>query len=82
MTILEEAQQIIDGPRRDSYGPVDLSFAQIAAIWTIILGHQVTPQQVALCMIGLKLQREGNAHSRDNLIDIAGYTLLLEKLIE
>jgi hypothetical protein len=31
-------------------------------------------------MIGLKLLRESNSHSRDNLVDIAGYTALLEQI--
>lgn len=79
-TILEEAQNLIQGDRRDDYGPVEESFLRIASIWTGVLGRPVSPQQVALCMIGLKLYREANTHKRDNLVDIAGYTALLEQL--
>lgn len=81
-SILEEAQQIISGPRRESYGPVEQSFQEIADIWTAVSGAQISPSQVALMMIGLKLQRESNKHQRDNLVDIVGYTLLLEQLEE
>ena len=80
MTIAEEADKIINGDRRASYGPVNASFEQTAKIWSGILGTDITPQEVALCMIGLKLQRESFAHKRDNLVDLIGYTLLLEKL--
>ena len=82
MTITQEAEKIITGERRKAYGAVDTSFQQIAKIWSGILNHEVTPQQVTLLMIGLKLQRESSSHCRDNLVDIIGYTLLNDKLNE
>lgn len=42
-------------------------------MWGAILGVEVTPVQVGLCMIALKISRECNMHKRDNLTDIAGY---------
>lgn len=76
-----EAERIINGPRRDAYGPVEESFQKIATGWSLILGVEVTPQQVALMMVVMKVLREtGGQHHRDNLVDIIGYTLLLEKL--
>lgn len=80
ISILTEAEQIINGPRRDAYGPVEESFERIALTWSGILGHPITAQQVALMMIGLKVCREANSHHRDNLVDIVGYTLLKQKL--
>lgn len=80
MTILEEAQKIIAGERREAYGPVEESFLRIAAIWTGILGKPVTPKEVALCMIGLKTYREANKAGRDNRIDIVGYAVLADQL--
>jgi hypothetical protein len=84
LSVAQEAENIINGPRRDAYGPVEESFKRHASVWTGILQHKlqspITPQEVALMMIGLKLTREANAHQRDNLTDIVGYTLLLEKL--
>lgn len=79
-TILEEAEDIINGPRREAYGPVEESFERIARVWSGILGKPVTGKQVALMMIGLKVCREANSSHRDNLVDIVGYTLLTEKL--
>lgn len=80
MTIFKEAEDVINGPRREAYGPVERSFQETANIWSVVLKIPVTPQQVALCMIGLKLQREANSHHRDNLVDILGYTGLIDKL--
>lgn len=72
-TVLAEADRIIHGDRRTSYGGPKESFTRIALVWGSILGHPVTATQVALCMAGLKLIREANKTQRDNLVDIAGY---------
>lgn len=81
-TILEEASKIISEDRCKDYGDVNVSFNQIAKIWGGLLNVEITSKQVALCMIGLKLQRESFSHKRDNLVDTVGYTLLLEQLNE
>ena len=42
-------------------------------MWSAILGQEVTPAQVGLCMIAVKVSRECHKPKRDNLVDIAGY---------
>lgn len=72
-TILEEAQRLIVGDRNRTYDhPLD-NFERIAAIWSVVLGIKVTPEQVGLCMVGVKLAREAYMPKRDNLVDGAGY---------
>ncbi len=78
--ILEEAKVIINGARREEYGSVTESFGKLAKMWSLILDYEVTPSQVCLCMIGLKITRELNMHKRDNLVDLAGYSKLLSML--
>ncbi len=78
MNILEEALAVTSGDRNDSYGHPLPNHLAIAGFWSLILGISVTPRQVALCMIGLKLAREGHKAKRDNLVDIAGYARALE----
>jgi hypothetical protein len=79
-TILEEANTLIYGNRQVSYGSVTSNFGRIAKIWSAVLGVDVTPAQVGLCMVGVKMAREVNKPTRDNLVDIAGYAGTLEKL--
>lgn len=81
MTIVEEAEQIINGERREAYGKALESFQRVAKLWSEILGITVTPSQVCIMMAAFKSAREANSHKRDNLVDIVGY-LLLEKKIE
>ena len=81
---LQEAEEIINGPRREAYGPVEESFNRIAAVWNATLFKklkaQLSAHDVAMCMIGLKLCREANAHSHDNILDLIGYAALAEKV--
>lgn len=81
-SILEEAQRIINGPRAESYGPPIKNFADIAYGWSKILNVEVKPEQVALCMIWLKIMRFQNGKpDRDSIVDIAGYAGIIEKVL-
>lgn len=81
-TVLQEADRLINGDRREAYGDVRQRFESVAVGWTQIIGAPVSAQQVALAMVWLKVMREVNAHKRDNLVDIGGYTGLAAKLME
>lgn len=72
-SVLEEAQRLIYNDRNESYDhPLD-NFTRIAQVWSAILGYKVSPEQVGLCMVGVKLAREAYQPKRDNLVDGAGY---------
>ena len=72
------------GARGQEYGPPEVNFAKIAAGWSLILGADVTAEQVSLCMAWLKIARiagEGQA-SRDSFVDAAGYVALAGELAD
>lgn len=80
-TILEEADRLVDGDRQSDYGhPLD-DFSKTAKLWSVILGTDVTPEQVALCMVQVKVSRELNKPKRDNRVDAAGYLKTLDMVI-
>ncbi len=81
-TILDEAKTAVYGDRQDAYGPVSENFGRIAALWSVVIGAPVTAEQVALCMVQLKVARELHKPNRDNLVDGAGYFATLEKMSE
>lgn len=82
MNILQEADNLINGARQGSYGhPLD-NFTDTAKMWSVILGADVTAEQVGLCMIAVKLCRQIHQEKRDNLVDIAGYAGTLELVSE
>jgi len=72
-SILAEALKVVHGSRQDNYShPLD-NFTKIAKLWSVILDKEVTPEQVGLCMVAVKISRELHRPHRDNLVDGAGY---------
>lgn len=88
-TIEAEARRLIGGDKREAYGSVQESFANIAMVWTGILRNRkilpadksISGQEVALLMSALKLIREAHKEKRDNRVDAVAYVLLLDQLI-
>jgi hypothetical protein len=76
--ILDEAYLLVTGDRQAAYDHPSKNFARIAALWSPIFGVEVTPAQVALAMIQVKVARELHAHKKDNITDLVGYALTLE----
>lgn len=79
--VLRRAADIL-AIRSKTYGDPRQSMAAIAARWSVTLGHPVTPAQVALCMIDLKLTRlVRDSRHLDTIRDVAGYTALLFEVL-
>jgi hypothetical protein len=78
-SLLDEAKRITTRDRQGDYGHPSQDFTRTALLWTGILagrlreGQFVSPMDVPLCMIAVKLARQAHRHKRDNLVDIAGY---------
>lgn len=72
---LREAATIISGDRDAQYGGPEENFARIAKIWSVILGIDITEEDVAMCMVGLKVARYASksGFQPDTWVDIAGY---------
>ncbi len=78
--VLQQAEKLIYGDRQKAYGSVSTNFANIAKGWSVILGTEVSAEQVGLCMAWLKIARQVNKPNIDNLIDVAGYVGCVEKV--
>ena len=79
-TILDEAKEIIYGDREKTYGDPAKNLNLISNLWSHYLSHPVGSQDVCMMMILLKVARQSNAYTRDNLVDIAGYAALNARL--
>jgi hypothetical protein len=78
--VLDEAEAVL-AQREAAYGDPARSLAIIAARWSLTLGRPITPAQVALCMIDLKLARLSHDPSHhDSLVDVIGYAALLSEV--
>jgi len=63
--------------RGEKYGSMLDNHIRIARLWSVLLDTEVTPEQVALCMIAVKQARlmETPDHD-DSWQDILGYALV------
>lgn len=78
-SILDDVLDVLKN-RQDQYGNPEDSFTDIARLWSVIFKVEVTAEQVALAMIAMKIIREQAGHKRDNIIDIIGYAVHLDRL--
>lgn len=80
-SVLREAEAIIYGDREQTYGDPSKNLKRIAALWDTYLDREITADDVANMMILLKIARLMNSPGhRDSLIDICGYTALVERI--
>lgn len=85
--ILDTAKRIVYGRGEGDYGHPAQNFQEIADIWTVLLGRQltdpITPLQVASMFVGTKLARliQSPFH-RDSMVDIAGYAETAARVAE
>jgi hypothetical protein len=79
---LKHAANIVS-ERRTQYGVASTAMAALATRWSVTLGQPITPAQVVLCLIDLKLARLAHDPSHeDSAIDVCGYAAVLRELIE
>lgn len=80
--LADYAVRLVTGDRNDDYGhPLD-NLTRAARIWSVILDCDVTAEQVALCMEGMKIAREINQQKLDSVVDGIGYWLTYGMIIE
>lgn len=72
---LETAKTMVMGQREQDYGSPENNFKIIADLWSDYLGHPVTPLDVSMMMILLKVARiKSGGGTGDSFVDIAGYS--------
>ena len=81
---LEQAQQLINGDRKSDYGDAYLNHQRIAALWNTYLSgfaiRELTPTDVAVMMMMLKIARVMHEHKDDSYVDICGYAALAAEM--
>jgi hypothetical protein len=78
--LLQRANETINGPRQQDYGNKLQNFAQTAMLFHGVLapkllpGQEISPEDVALLMIQLKISRLSKSPDHnDSILDVAGY---------
>lgn len=81
-SILSEAERIVNGDRQADYSDPVANFKHISAIASAISKEELSPTTCCIVMIAVKLARENYKHKRDNLVDLAGYVEILNRIKE
>jgi hypothetical protein len=87
-TIAEEAARIVYGDREKAYDDPNVNFEKIALMWNGLLLRKlkptmrITPQDVALAFVLLKVSRESHRPQRDNRVDMIGYVLCGDRIMQ
>ncbi len=78
---LQRVAQVLED-RGAAYGDPKAPMEALARRWSLTLDTSVTPTQVALCMIDLKLARLAHdPNYADGPIDVIGYATLIPEII-
>ena len=79
-SILLEADLILNGDRQADYSdPVD-SFERISKLAGMLTGKELTADDCCKVLMAVKLVRESFRHKRDNLVDLCGYSEILNRI--
>ncbi len=80
--IIQEADKIVKGDRQADYGDTVANFKHIANVASAIRKKEFTAEDCCVVLMAVKLVREQFKHKRDNLVDLAGYTEILNQIKE
>jgi hypothetical protein len=78
--VLDEAKEIVSGPRNKDYGAPSENHGCTATMFSAYLSRKmgtpvkVSARDVTMFNILQKISRDANCPSRDNAVDIAGYS--------
>jgi len=79
-TFFDECDRLVNSERQMDYGDPTLNLERISAVASTILNKQLSAKDIALIFVAVKLCREGANHKRDNLLDMACYAELIDRL--
>lgn len=79
--ILRTAEDLISTERDKIYGDPFMNHDRIAKLWSVLLEKEITPSQVALCMVMVKAARlVQTPDHEDSFIDGSAYFAIAGEL--
>ena len=79
--ILEQTIRIVTGQRQQDYGDKVVNHKNIADLWSSYLNKKISPHDVAICMLLVKVARLKNRKTKDCYVDMAGYAAIAGEII-
>ena len=79
--LLEEIQETLNA-RGQIYGSSRSNHERISELWTGYLGDYISPMQVSMCMLLVKVSRlTESPNHQDSIKDIIGYATIYSELL-
>ena len=73
---LDKALKIVQGQRQFEYGDKYQNHDNIAKLWSTFLDYKISPHDVAICMLLVKVARLKHRKTEDCYVDMAGYAAI------
>lgn len=77
-SVCQEAHRLVTEDRGQAYDHPARNLDRTARLWSVYLGQEITPRQVAICQVLVKVARDQFAPGHDHLVDIAGWAQCAE----
>lgn len=77
---LEQVDEITHSDRQRDYGSPLLNFTRIALRWSTYLNRKITPLDVAMMMVDVKIARQQQTYKEDNFLDMIGYVSCIDDM--
>jgi hypothetical protein len=80
---LLEEMQVILSERGSVYGSSRTNHERISELWSGYLGDYISPMQVAMCMLLVKVSRlTETPNHKDSIKDLVGYAAIYNELLD
>ena len=73
---LDKAAKIVTGQRQFDYGDKYQNHKNISKLWSAYLDFKISPHDVAICMLLVKVARLKHRKTEDCYLDMAGYAAI------
>ena len=73
---LDKAAKIVTGQRQFDYGDKYQNHENISKLWSAYLDFEISPHDVAICMLLVKVARLKHRKTEDCYLDMAGYAAI------
>lgn len=79
-SLLMQAERVVNGDRNEQYGDPNIAFQEYADILSTTFDIHLTPEQICKVQMAIKLGRLKYKFKEDSLLDLMGYSEILNRL--
>jgi len=82
MSILSDAESLVNGDRQSQYGSPTSNMRDIAELASRMINIKITASDIAMILLCVKLGRLKYQYKRDSVVDLCGYAEIYSRCQE